>query len=662
ITLPIKVRKVGETVQIELFEEPYASMSKACFRAIGRVTSTYDIPLTTNDVVEVLKKRIFEKINENAKSIAQSEYLGIYSSDREIFGEHSIFEGGKIAQYYPYHPSYISVLYDIVTRIPELEKTRDALRLTRKIVRSIWRGKEDYDLIMPWHIDLRNEEIKNLILTPRFKAFDAVVNRDLFERTKMTSNPQLAYIIALSIFLKTYVYGMAIKAEKMFPTREEISFYTYEKNVFQRLDCRAVDIYDLVEELKNVSYYMQEEEGRYWFTPIVSVIELVEEEAKRIGRSEAFNILRDNVKKLLVKTPDQILQPSRVRRTISPEIFNPALARIIDRPEPPEIEDAREYILLASLVTLDDDSIYRLLYQDSQGRMKTYKNTVTIVYPDREENIAKLLEYAKRWLACEKVGRELNTHYPDKDIREIQAKKLKDYKMNHVFKYILRNAINAFNMIAYPVYDSERRMEWFETTRTKMATLSIIGLVEDTLSEKDVGKIARELSFDGLDFMLERKLGINLINGSHEIPVSELINYFFTNPRLPFVNPETILECIRDGIKSLNIGIRKGEEIYWKRVYSVGESIPVSDMGNVPSRIDESDLIIPWKLAAKQQINKLLDLDGKVIEELKHKKRIIRIILRTDLGDFSLRKIVEMDNFEELVKRGILIRKEEVIS
>lgn len=660
ITLPIKVKKTGEMVQIELFEEPYGTSLKAFFRAIGRITSTYDVPLTVSDVVEVLKKRIFEKIDENAKSIAQSDYLGVYSSEREIFGEGSIFEGGKIAQYYPYHPSYVNILYDIVTRVPELEKTRDALKITRKIVRSIWKSKEDYDLIMPWHIDLRNEEIKNLILTPRFKAFDAVVNRDLFERVGMTTNPSLAYIIALSIFLKTYIHGIAIKAEKMFPTKEEISFYTFEKSLFQKLDCRAVDIHDLVEELKNVSYYLQEEEGRYWFAPIVSVIELVEEEAKRISNSEAFKVLVENVKKLLVKTPDQIFQSSRARRVPSPQIYNPALARVIDRPEPPEIEDTRDYILLASLITLDESSIYKLLYYDKYGKMKTYKNTITVTYPDREENIVKLLEYAKRWLACEKISKELDTYYPEKDIKEIQAKKLRDYKMNHVFKYILRSAINAFNMIAYPTYDFERQMEWFETTRTKMATLSIIGLVEDTLSEKDIGKIARELSFDGLNFMLDTKLGINLVEGSHEIPVSELINYFFTNPRLPFVKPETVLECISEGVRNLDIGIRKRDKIYWKKVYSTEETLPMSDIGNVPSRIDESDLIIPWRLAARQQIEELLELDGKIVQELEYKKRI-KIILKTDLGDFPIRKVVKMDNFEELVKEGILIKKEEII-
>jgi len=660
ITLPIKVKKIGETVQIELFEEPYGPSLKAFFRAIGRVTSTYDIPLTVSDVVEVLKKRIFEGISEDAKSIAQSDYLGVYSSEREIFGEGSIYEGGKIAQYYPYHPSYVNILYDIVTRVPELEKTRDALKITRKIVRSLWKSREDYDLIMPWHIDLRSEEIKNLVLTPRYKAFDAVVNRDLFERVRMTTNPSLAYIIALSIFLKTYIHGMAVKAEKMFPTKEEISFYTYEKSLFQKLDCRAVDIHDLVEELKNVLYFLQEEGGRYWFTPIFSVIELVEDEARRISRSEAFRVLIDNVKKLLVKTPDQILQPSRVRRAPPPQIYNSTLARVIDRPEPPEIEDTREYILLASLVTLDESSIYKLLYQDSYGRMKIYKNTVTVTYPDSEESIIKLLEYARRWLACEKISKELDIHFPDKDIKEIQAKKLRDYKMNHVYKYILRNAVNAFNMIAYPTYDFERQMEWFETTRAKMATLSIIGLVEDTLSEKDIGKIARELSFDGLNFMLNSKLGINLTEGSHEIPVSELINYFFTNPRLPFVKPETILECISEGVRNLNIGIRKGEEIYWKKIYSAEESLPMSDIGNVPSRIDETDLIIPWKLAAKQQIEKLLELDGKIIQELDHKKRV-RIILKTDLGDYPIGKVAKIDNFEELLKEGILIKKEEII-
>ena len=652
ISLPIEVREHGQRL---LFEEAYRDVVRPFFRAIGRVTTTYDVPLTLVDVVEVLKRRLFESIDKSAAVKIQNDYLGIYSTEIELFGKESISLGGKIADYYPYHPAYISILYDIVTRVPELQKTRDALKITRKVVRKLWNSEEDPDLITPCHIDLRIEEIRNLIVTPSFQMFDAVVNKDVLECTMHSSKPELAYAVATTIFLKTYVYGVAVKAEKMFPTKREVTFCTYERSLFKKYGYKVADVHDILDELfEGVLYYLQEEKGRYWFTPYVSVIEIVNEEAKRIGYIEAHDRLVSILEKLLVKNPEQLIK-AKARAAPRPFIFNPSFARVLSKAEPLEIGEEREYILAVCLRSLKEDDILNILYLDSRGRTRTFKNTIAVLFPETDELVGELIELSKKLIACEKVAKELDSYYKDKDMRELQAKKLSEHRSKYVFKNLLSRSVTVFNKVAYPV--ERRGRDWYEETRTKAAEMALINLVEDTLSEKDVGKIAREFSFDGLKFMLSDRLGIDLSESECEIPVSELINYFYTNPRLPFTKPEILKEALKEGIRNLEIGVRRGKELYWKRVYRPGEEIPLTDTGNTPDTIRDTDIIVPWRIAAKEFIEKLLEEDNSIVREDEYKKRIYYVV-RTDLGDIRLSKV--KDNLE-LIKESIIIKNEEII-
>lgn len=658
IALPVEIRE-EQGVQLQLFEEAYKDVASSFFRAIGRITSTYEVPLTVNDVVEVLKRRLFEKIDKNVAQNIQNDYLSIYDSEIAVFGKESIVEGSNIAKNYPYHPSYINILYDIVTRNPDLQKTRHALTITRKVVRNIWSSKEDYDLIMPWHIDVSIEEIRNIIVTPTFRSFDAVVNRDLLGKVKSLSEPRIGYLIGLAIFLKTYVYGLAIKPQRMFPNKEGIAYITYEKSIFNRLNKRAAEIYDIVDVLRSNTYYLQEEDGRYWFTPIPSVIEIVEQESKNISDHEALEVLKEKVRGLLTKSPEQITKPRKTLEKPLTSLYDLTITRILEEPEPIDI-DKDSYMLLVCLSELTEDDILKILYYDKSGRMRTHKNTITVIYPERSHDILDLKNLAKIFIACDKVGKELDKFYPDESIREIQRKKLNEYRDNYVYSSLLDRILNSLNIIAYPTFNVEKNREWYNLTRTKAAKMSIVGLVEDTLTEKGIGKIAKDINFEGLNFMLNSRLGIDIVNGDNEISLSNLIGYFYTNPRLPFIYPDVIKSCIEEGVKNLSIGLRRGGRIYYKRVYGKDEETPLSDIGEAPERIEDADLIVPWKIAIRSQVEKLLEDDGKIVRELKLKKRIWYVV-KWEEEEVPLREVVKYRDYEDIIKAGIIIRKEEVI-
>ncbi|MCD6443383.1 DUF499 domain-containing protein [Candidatus Bathyarchaeota archaeon] len=657
VTLPIEIKEEGERRgQRTLYEPSLEDVLPAFRRGIQRVTATYDRPLTVEDVVKVLKDRIFQDIDPHIGATVGNRYISTYSSEREIFQERGIREGSRIADYYPFHPAYIETLYDLVTRVRELERTRDAIKLTRKVVRRLWNARENPDLIMPWHIDPTVEEVGNLLITSSFKDFQVVLERDLKERIRNASKPNLAKAIATSIFLKTYTYGVTVKAERVFPTKEDVAFLVYEETLLEKENARTVDIPDILDELyKATLLYLQEQDGRYWFSPFLNVIELVEERAARIDDQEALAKVKEYAEELLTKVPDEVHRRRgrrpRVRRE-PPHTLNPAYSQVFETFDYPSV-DEQSYSLAVYLKPLKEEEILEALYNLSPGKQRTYRNTICLLYPEQERSMRMLINFAKRLIACDTIAGELKEYFSE-EMQPVASVKLANHKDTTLDK-LLRNILAVLNQVAYPIFDMQTNREHYGVSRAKTASLSLIRVVEDTLIERDVGKIVRDLDFERLNYMLKERLGIDLSEGDRAIPVSELISYFYTNPRLPFIKPEVVKDALEDGVVRLDIGIQKGETLFWKKVYQEGEEIPLMETGKTPPGIEDTDIILPWRIA----LQKFLEdkKEEKVVADLTGKKRIW-YIAKIEGEENRLSGLLERGGYEEIIKLHPVIRRE----
>lgn len=168
--------------------------------AAKRVGSRIVAPLEAEEVVSVLRQRIFRRRDEKEAQRLSQDLRFDYEASKDIFGEEAYSVAKKISDTvehkgtYPYHPDYVDVLRDIVERAG-LQRTRDLIRVTRAAVRRIWNGKHDPSLVMPWHIDLSDSQLKNLLLSsPSLKDYAVAVDRDIFNntRTELQGSPRLA--------------------------------------------------------------------------------------------------------------------------------------------------------------------------------------------------------------------------------------------------------------------------------------------------------------------------------------------------------------------------------------------------------------------------------------------------------------------------------------
>jgi hypothetical protein len=674
ITLPIDVKivkdeKTGVERESYDYEEAFKEGATKVHRSLGRVVRKIDVPLTVGDVIEVLKKRTFKQIAAREAAETQRKCISTYSENPEIFGKLAIREARKIADHYPYHPTYVAILYEIVTRSPELQKTRDALRITREVTRSLWKNKkENPELIMPWHLDLSNPNIRNKLITTTYRTYDAALNKDIVTeagdlgRVELTSKPQLAYRMATAIFLKTFTYAEILVAAKPFPTKTEVASMTYEKTLFEEQEYKVTDIYDILEEMDSTLIHFQLRDERAWFTPFPSIIETIERRAKDIPNREAYKELKGLTNKILVADIDIVAgarRRIRRREELKPKVYTEKTSIIIRPDEQPILRGIQNYTLLVLLKKPTEEELYELIYTED-GRTRTYRNTITLLYPSDENLIDRLLTEVKKYIAASKITGELDEIYPDETIREIQKKKADTYIRTR-YGEILRRALSALDTVAYPKYDAEKKTDAIASTKVSPSR-SIISQVELTLQDRSIAKIPPDykMTFDGLNFLLRDKLGTNLKEGDREIGISDLLGYFNTNPKLPIVTLDMLRPTLREGVANLHIAIRSVREnkLYWKKLHTE-KPIGGIETGDEPTFIDREDTIIPWKLAAKEFAESLLKKEG-IFEEEGIKKRIWYTLL-IEGTERRLSDIIKQPEFEDILRNYPIIEHLETI-
>jgi predicted AAA+ superfamily ATPase len=631
VTLPLEVRE-----REERYVEAYEREARMIRDAIGRVAAAYDVPLGSEDVVQVLKKRVFESVDPAAAVELRRRYLELYSSEQQVFGAVAVERASKLDVYAPFHPSYVEALYDIVTRHPELQRTRDALRITRVVVRELLQGGEDPDFVMPWHVDPRRLEA--LLLGQSFAQFKPVIDKDLVGRA-LKLGP-LAYAAALSVFVRTYVYGLATKPERAFPSREDVAFMVYERSLVERAGAKPVDVLNALDLVARELLYIQERDGRYWFNPMPSIIEIVQDEAKRVSEVEA----RDRLQKVLDKLAEGP-PPGAPRKEAAPQLFSIAKVRL----EPLPVDEAK-YSLVITPAVPSERELRSLVFEVEGGRERVYRNSVAVIYPGDSRRFERLLDLCRELAACEAVEGRVEELYADKDIRELQSRKLSQYKRDREAQ-LYQEVLSVYDSVAFPAEEEVRK------ARVSPRATSLARAAEEALESSEVGKAyIASFSFEILDHLL-KGVGVDLSEGGKELMVKEVLNYFYTNTRLPFVKRELLLKALMEGVRNLRIGLQRGSEVYWVRVHEPGEVVAVPE-GRPPDAVLETDIVLPWRVAAE----KLLDRLKPRVEERDGRRFRVYYAFLVEGRDVELEGLPKEKAVEMLKAYPLARREEEIVA
>jgi predicted AAA+ superfamily ATPase len=653
ISLPAE-RREREGITVEITYQSIRQSIERIFKALGRVYTEYIEPIAPKNIPALLRTRLFEEIDGRRARDVYDTLSKTYDENREIFGQ--IAWMGDILRTYPFHPLYINTLIDILSKHEGLHKARDLLRINRKILREVIHDGKLYDLIMPWHIDLTKDPIRNTLLVGDYEGFKPVVEEDINERTRMfMDKPLLARITALTLLARTFVYGGGLVPKvEVFPLEKDLAQMIYEPATFQTEGWMLKDIVDSIRWVSgNLLYAVRDEKtGRLWFTRYVTPIKYVEERARKVDDMLAVNKVLEYSNKLLTETAD--LARRRMLR-VTPKVFSAELSKALKTCEPIDT-DTRKYILLACLNIPEREDerkavLEEVLYRTRSGGTRGYANTIYVAFPSSQERIKWASDYAKKLIACDEVEEEgiiekLTGALRGADAEiagEILKRKLESYR-TEVLNNLINNTLGIFNKIAYPHYDEEKLANTVKEVEFIVQADSIITAAERSLSSTGIGKLKMEIDFDTLDYYL-RRVGIDLSDGAEPKTVETVVNYFYSNPRLPAAPRETILDAVRDGVRRLRFGVKSRGRIYFKKIYE-DKAPPISE-GEVVPMLNDGDEILPWRIALQEQMKGLkrqewIEKEMRKIEEyivrINDKELTVEEVL-SNIGKFELEQL-----------------------
>lgn len=608
-------RVITETGHEELLtEKTYSEGARDIYRVLSRHASRLITPVPPSDFVKVLQKHIFKTIQEAEASSAKERLYRAYREHRELFGAESDWEL-KLAAYsatpketYPFHPKYVDVLFEFVTRSKTLQKTRDAIKVTRKVVRRILSGSfGDPDFIMPWHIGLDSSELLNMIMRGEFEAFRFIVQRDIISEdgrlghVSECSKPELALKLATAILLKTYTYETHKIPLKTFPDLKETALMAYEPSTFRQKGWQPVDIASTLGEMLGKLRHFNHVDGRYWFDPYKSILDYVEGLANELyagPRQELYKKIAEKTEEILfeAKHPERVFSENRVYV----DYFTGPGVKV---PDDPTLK-----LIVVLRPEVKAEHLERLIYRDESGSKRTYRNTIAVLMP-REERLEDMLKHAAELKAADKVREEIKDLYREEEIRKLQQDRLKNYVQtveNKLHELLLSN----LRVVAYPAY--EGNVETVKQVETSEAN-SLVMQAEAGLTDTRSGpKLRKKFSFRELHEFLKRTLGWDLVDGQSPIELRRIVEVFYTNPIAPFTVRPAIEEAIKEGVGYQDIALMSKGNLYWKEIICdpPGVSMPNGVGLTLPLKLSDDDQVLPYKIAARE-LREILLKDSK---------------------------------------------------
>ena len=142
-------------------------------------------PAEDNEIAEILKRRLFTRIDPAAAASASTAYQAFYEDlaarGEQLTGgaDHAATYAAAIKESYPFHPELIRVLDKRLSTIPNFQRARGALKLLAEVVAGIWESGVDTEIINVADIDYdRPEVLRHLTIALGRGEFENVAKAD----------------------------------------------------------------------------------------------------------------------------------------------------------------------------------------------------------------------------------------------------------------------------------------------------------------------------------------------------------------------------------------------------------------------------------------------------------------------------------------------------
>jgi hypothetical protein len=276
-------------------------------------------PSTDVEIYNIVKQRLFSRIDEKAAKQASQEYLNAYRSSKLNLPDSckDSTYAQAIESSYPIHPELFNLLTKKIASIPNFNRTRGALRLFAIATRYLWRERPDFmTMIHPHHLPVGIDDEVTTELTSRLQRplMTIPIQADIYnpngreahaqvqdQEWLAAGKPAFSTWIGRTIFLHSINQGIVSGIR-----RAELNLSLITPGVDSGFVDRAL------EKLSTVAWYLDNDPvtsvARFKEEP--SINKIVAEEKEQVGRTEAKDDLRQRRDSIFAKRSFQpILAP-----------------------------------------------------------------------------------------------------------------------------------------------------------------------------------------------------------------------------------------------------------------------------------------------------------------------------------------------------------------
>lgn len=373
-------------------------------------------PTDEDEVGEVLKKRLFKKVEQGAAENFADTYYQYYRNFPRTLPSEAEKPGyrEKLEREYPFHPELLSTLTKKVDSIPKFQKTRGALKLIASAVNHLWDNKpESYTrhVIRVHDLTPAKKPIKREIreLSEFFEKLPVVVQSDVFNedgdsfgqqedrRWRGKNIPGLGSHITITILWNSIAIGKHATGV----TDSELYLNVGHPQLQMDHYDTAKDNLTFKNDIEFACHYLYDED-RIKFKGVPNIALVIQQRKENITTAQAESEIKRNIENSIGMGPFNI---SKFPQHVADMPDNPdestlciiefEVAEVAEDPDiPPE-----------SIKEFYEKTAVRY---DGNINKRSYKNNILFLAPDKNE-IENAIDKARLFLSQKEVREDDDT-------------------------------------------------------------------------------------------------------------------------------------------------------------------------------------------------------------------------------------------------------------
>lgn len=563
---------------------PQGEMLVQQLKTILSRVEAIETPVNPQEVSNVIKRRLFESIDENEALNIITEFV-TYARRENILPQ-GVEPSEYMEQFkrtYPFLPEVIDVLYERWGTFPEFQRTRGVLKFLSQVIHELIDRNIPY--ISLADINLENEKIRSHLINVIGDQYNGILDADI---AGSNSNAKIvdkslggSYVgmkfgtrAARTIFMYSFSGGAEqSKGATIEEIKRSAAVITYPSAIVDTA----------VQKLREKMFYLVERDGRYYISNKPNVNRIILMKMENIQDEKIREFEERELKKAIggfsVSNMDVYIWPSKSE----------------DVPDD-------EHIKLVVLPRKDEKLMLEIL--GNKGRSpRINKNTLIFLYPS-EARRAEFITLAKKILAYREFIRD-PTYKLEKEELEKLKQDLKDMEDSLLYEIKKFYSVIALPKTARSFVEEPTGIPPLDNQKLDKRILNWLKGEEYVISSLTPNYIKNEF----------------LQNKRYENTILIYRSFLSTPGTIRILNKDVLKSTIKNGVETGTFGLGKLENsepvcIYYKT-------------SNANVTLDEGEVVIDPSICEEQAQKKKEHKEEKIREkeEIEKKKEEQKILV-----------------------------------